>query len=197
MEKNKITLKNGEVISYVEQGKGEKTLILIHGNFSSSLHFSPLLERLPKDIHVLAPDLRGFGDSSYYRRISSLADLANDVHLFMEAKGVKQAYVIGWSLGGGVALELAANRPKEVISLVLINSTTHRGYPIFKKNESGQPMVGQVYESADALGKDSVQVLPLLEAQKNKNFAIMSYIFDLTIYTVAKPNVEDNVLWIN
>ena len=37
MEKKQVTLKNGEVVSYVEQGQGEKTIILIHGNFSSSL----------------------------------------------------------------------------------------------------------------------------------------------------------------
>jgi pimeloyl-ACP methyl ester carboxylesterase len=197
MEKRQIVLKNGEVIYYLEQGQGEETIILIHGNFSSSLHFSPLLERLPKDVKVLAPDLRGYGDSSYYRRISSLADFAEDVYLFMQAKAVKKAFVVGWSLGGGVALELAANHPEAVKKLILINSTTHRGYPIFKKNEAGQPQVGLVYESPEALGKDLVQVVPLLEAQKNHNFAVMSYIFDLTIYTVGKPNAEDNQLWIN
>ncbi len=197
MEKKKITLKNGEVIAYLEQGEGEKTIILIHGNFSSSLHFSPLIARLPKDIRVLAPDLRGFGDSSYFRRISSLAELATDVHLFTEALGVKKAFIVGWSLGGGVALELAANYPKDVSKLILINSTTHRGYPIFRKSELGQPLVGQVYESADELGKDAVQVIPLLQAQKDKNFTLMSYIFDATIYTVGKPTVEDNKLWID
>ncbi|MBN2299641.1 MAG: alpha/beta hydrolase [Acholeplasmataceae bacterium] len=197
MEKKKITLKNGEIIAYVEQGQSERTIILIHGNFSSCLHYTPLLDRLPKDIHVIAPDLRGYGDSSYFRRISSLAELASDVHLFMEAKGIKSADVIGWSLGGGVALELAANYPKDVKSLVLINSTTHRGYPVFKKGENGQPLVGQAYESADELGKDPIQVIPLLEAQKTKNFAVMSYIFDATIYTVGKPSQEDNKLWID
>ncbi len=48
MEKRSITLKNGEVYKYVEQGQGDQVLLLIHGNFSSSLHFTPLLERLPK-----------------------------------------------------------------------------------------------------------------------------------------------------
>lgn len=196
MEKKKITLKNGEHIFYVEQGEGEHTILLIHGNFSSSLHFTPLFQRLPKNVRVIAPDLRGYGDSSYYIRITSLADLANDMHLFLEAKGIKEAFVVGWSLGGGVAMELAANHPKDVSKLVLINSTTHRGYPVFKKDEKGQPLVGQVYESADALGKDPVQVVPLLEAQRTHNFAAMSYIFDVTIYTVNKPNAEDNKLWI-
>ncbi len=197
MEKKKLTLKNGENIFYIEQGEGDKTLILIHGNFSSSLHFTPLLDRLPKNIKVLAPDMRGFGDSSYFRRINSLTDLASDIHMFMDAKGITNANVIGWSLGGGVALELAANYPKDVDKLILINSTTHRGYPIFKKNENGQPLVGQAYESADALGKDLIQVVPLLNAQKEKNFAIMSYIFDATIYTVNKPSEADNKLWID
>ena len=83
----------------------KKTLLLIHGNFSSSLFFTPMFDRLPKDIKVIAPDLRGFGDSTYYRRISSLNDLAEDLYLFMQAKDIKKVDVIGWSLGGGVALE--------------------------------------------------------------------------------------------
>ena len=197
MEKRKIVLKNGEVYHYVEQGVGEKVLLLVHGNFSSSLHFTPLLERLPKDIRVIAPDLRGYGDSTYYRRIESLNDLADDLSLFLEAKGIESADVVGWSLGGGVALELAAHHPKLVSSLVLINSTTHRGYPIFKKDEEGKPLIGQVYESADEMGKDPVQILPLLNAQKNGDFDFVSYIFGVTIYTVNKPSEADNKLWIN
>ncbi|PKK98417.1 MAG: alpha/beta hydrolase [Tenericutes bacterium HGW-Tenericutes-2] len=197
MEKRQIVIKNGEVIHYLEQGIGEKTMILIHGNFSSSMHFTPLLERLPKTMKVLAPDLRGYGDSSYYRRVKSLADFAEDVYLFMQAKDIKQAFIVGWSLGGGVALELAAAHPKAVEKMILINSTTHRGYPVFKKGPTGQIEIGKVYESPEEMGKDPIQVVPLLEAQKNKNFAIMSYIFDLTIYTVKKPSVEDNKLWID
>ncbi len=197
MEKRSITLKNGEVYKYVEQGQGDQVLLLIHGNFSSSLHFTPLLERLPKNIKVIAPDLRGYGDSSYYRRISSLNDFAEDVHMFIEAKEIKSYHVVGWSLGGGVALELAAHHPEAVESLVLINSTTHKGYPVFKKGADGKPLVGEVYQSADEMANDPVQVLPLLKAQKDKNFDFVSYIFDVTIYTVNKPSVDDNKLWIN
>ncbi|MDX9691241.1 MAG: alpha/beta hydrolase [Acholeplasmataceae bacterium] len=196
MDKRQIVLKNGEVISYLEQGIGDETIILIHGNFSSSVHYQPLLERLPKNIRVLAPDLRGYGDSSYYRRITSMIDFAEDMYLFMQAKLVKKAFVVGWSLGGGVALELAANHPEVVKKLVLINSTTHQGYPIFKKNEQGVPQIGEVYQSPEELAKDKVQVVPLLEAQKNQNFAVMSFVFDKTIYTVGKPTEAQNELWI-
>lgn len=196
-EKKQIVIKNGEVIHYIEKGTGDKTVLLIHGNFSSSLHYTPLLDRLPRNMRVIAPDLRGYGDSSYYRRISSLKDFAEDMYLFLQGKKIPKAYVVGWSLGGGVALELAASHPDVVEKMVLINSTTHRGYPIFKKGENNQMLVGQVYESPEELGKDLVQVVPLLEAQKTKNFAVMSWVFDKTIYTVGKPSVEDNTLWIN
>jgi len=47
------------------------------------------------------------------------------------------------------------------------------------------------------LATDPVQVIPLLMAQKNKDFNTMSFIFDKTIYTVNKPTAEDNKLWID
>lgn len=197
LEKRQLVLKNGEVIHYLEQGAGEKTLLLIHGNFSSSLFYSPLLERLPKNLTVITPDLRGYGDSTYYRRIHSLKEFAEDLKLFLDVKNIDKVTVVGWSLGGGVALELAAAYPKMVEKLVLINSTTHRGYPVFKKGENNQMLVGQVYESPEELGKDPIQVIPLLEAQKNKNFAVMSWVYDQTIYTVNKPTPEQNQVWIN
>lgn len=197
LEKREIVLPNGEVIRFLEQGAGDQTILLIHGNFSSSLHFTPLLERLPKTYKVITPDLRGYGDSSYYRRIKSLKDFADDLKLFMDLKNIEKAVVIGWSLGGGVALELAANYPELVSKLILINSTTHRGYPVFKKGENNQMLVGQVYESPEELAKDPVQVIPLLEAQRANNFAVMSFVFDQTIYTVGKPTKEQNELWIN
>lgn len=196
MKKKNVTLKNGETLSYLEQGKGQQELLLIHGNFSSSLHFSTLLEKLPKDIHVLACDLRGFGDSTYHKRIERMADFADDVALFMDALSVDRAAVLGWSLGGGVAMELAANHPDRVEKLILVHSTTHKGYPIFKKDEQGQPIVGATYASADELSEDRVQVLPLLMAQKNDDFATMSQVFDQLIYTVNKPDPKDNELWV-
>lgn len=197
MEKRQVVLKNGEVYHYLEQGQGQRTLILIHGNFSSSLFYTPLLSRLPRDVKVLAPDLRGYGDSTYYRRIKSLADLAEDIYLFMQAKGIEKADLIGWSLGGSVALEFAASHPESLGKCVLINASTHRGYPIFKKDEKGLPQVGFAYLSPEEMGEDAVQVKPLLEAQKNGNFDLISFIFEKTIYTVNHPSKEENKLWIN
>lgn len=115
MEKRQVVLKNGEVIHYLEQGQGDKTLVLIHGNFSSSLYYLPLLERLPKDIHVVAPDLRGYGDSTYYRRIESLEDFADDIKKFMDETHRKSRYsrlVAWWWSCLGVCSKIPGNGRK-------------------------------------------------------------------------------------
>lgn len=185
------SLKNGETLAYLEQGNGEKTILLVHGNLSSSVYYTPLLARIPEDIHVLTPDLRGFGDSTYQKRGLALSDYAEDLKLFLDAKGIKRIDLVGWSLGGGVAMELAARYPDMINKLVLIASTTHKGYPIFKKDAQGQMLMGQTYESPEALAMDPIQVLPLLAAIKNGDSATLSYIYNLTVYTVNKPNAED------
>lgn len=196
MNKKHVLLENGETIHYLEQGNGPTVLILIHGNLSSGVYFKPLLEKLPENIKVYAPDLRGFGDSSYHQQISSLKELALDVKLFMDQLQISQAHLLGWSLGGGVAMEFAALYPEAINSLILMNSTTHKGYPIFKKDATGKPVIGEVYQSSQELANDPVQVKPMIDAINAKNGAIIKYVYDLLIYTNNKPNEEDYQLFI-
>jgi len=196
MEKKFVKLANNETYAYVEKGIGDQNIVLIHGNFSSSLYYMPLMDRLPENFKVYAMDLRGYGDSSYIQRISSLKDFANDVSLFMDALKIPSAVIVGWSLGGGVAMEFAAHHPKKTEKLVLIDSTTHKGYPVFKKDEKGQMVFGSTYKDADEMSLDPIQVKPLVEALKAGNFDFIKYIYDITIYTVNKPSIEDNKIYI-
>lgn len=196
MEKKLVTLKNQETYAYLEKGHGDKYLILVHGNFSSGIYYKPLIDRLPENIHVFAPDLRGFGDSSYEKRVSSLKELADDLVMFMDALKIDKADIAGWSLGGGVVMEFAAHYPKRVNKLILINSTTHKGYPVFKKDANNQMKLGEAYSSKEEMAEDPVQVKPLLIALEAKNFAFVKYIYDLTIYTYNKPSDEDNMLYL-
>lgn len=196
LQKKTLKLSNGETLAYVERGKGDEVVFLIHGNMSSSLHFLPLIERLPEKYHIIAPDMRGFGDSTYVKRFDSLNDLANDLVLFAQALKLKKMIVMGWSTGGGVALRMAATNPELVQKIVLIESMSHKGYPIFVKDEKGQAVLGKVYTTKDAMAKDPIQVAPAVDAMEKKNFAWMSYLWDLAIYTVKKPTPEQNDLFI-
>lgn len=196
-QKKSIKLSSGETYAYIEQGKGDKNVVLVHGNMSSSVHFHPLLSRIPKEYRVLAPDLRGFGDSTYHSKIKTLKDFADDVSDFCNKTGVTSADFVGWSTGGGIIMELVLARPELVKSLILIESVSVKGYPIFKKDEKGVPKIGEIYQSSEEMASDPMQVAPALAAFKDKNFAFTSYLWDAAIYSVKKPTKEDNEIYVN
>lgn len=197
MEKKIIGLKNKEYYSYYEQGSGDNVLLLVHGNLSSSSYFLPLIKKIPSNIRTIAVDLRGFGDSTYNNRFNRLKDLADDIKLFLDELKIKKVNIAGWSLGGGVAMEFAAHYPDMTEKLILINSTTHRGYPIFKKDDNMLSIMTEVYSSPEELAEDPILVKPLLNAINNNDNQFIKYIYDATIYTNKKPSDEDNELYIN
>lgn len=197
MEKLFKQIPNGEKIAYLDLGKGIETLVLIHGNMSSGIHYKPLIERFQEDYRIIAPDLRGFGDSSYLNRFDDLEDLADDVIALLSILGIKKYYVAGWSTGGAVAMKIAAKRPKEVKKMVLIESCSYRGYPVFKKNSMGQPVIGSFYETKEALANDPVQVAPMVNILSGGATPYMKAVWDQVIYTVNKPNKDDDDLYLS
>ena len=198
MIKKQIKLKNNETLNVLLSEKKTKALLLIHGNTASSIFFEPLFAYLPKDTQVIIPDLRGFGDSSYQNRIDSISDLALDLKYLLDELKISKVAVLGWSLGGAVAMELATTYPDLVESLVLLSSSSLKGYPTFKKDAKGQVLFPQIYSSREELASDFVQIIPLLEAYKNKNIAYLEMIYNMVIYTgKVKPDHETNVRWFN
>lgn len=196
MEKQFIQLKN-EKLAYVEFESDKDVMVLIHGNMSSSLHFTPLFEELKKAYHLIALDLRGFGDSTYNHRFDSLHELAEDIKEFFDCKGIQKAHLVGWSTGTGIALDFAATYPEHVLSLFSIEGVGHRGYPIYKKDEQGQQLIGEVYKSKEEMAKDPVQVANMQAVFETNNTAVMEIVWNASIYTVNKPTKEDNDLWIS
>lgn len=197
MEKKKVLLPNGEIYYYIDEGNKEEVILLVHGNMSSGVHYKPLIERFKGKYRVIAPDMRGFGDSSYNTRIESLEDLSDDLFLFLQELNIKKVHVAGWSTGGAVILKLAAKYSEVVDKIILIESASYRGYPVFKKDETNQPIIGVSYDNIEDLAKDPVQVLPIVVALENNDVATIKYIWDLLIYNVNKPNEEDDKLYLS
>ncbi len=189
LELKKVTLSNGEIIAYREEGVGEKNLVLIHGNMSSSKHWDILINEIRDNYKITAVDMRGFGESSYNTPINSLNDFAKDIEEFLNIIGINYYSVIGWSTGGGVALELAANCPEKVENVVLLESVGVKGYPIYKKDENGQPM-NELLTTKEEIAKDPVQVKPVLDALKNRNKEFYRTLWNIAIYTHNKPEEE-------
>ncbi|HPJ24051.1 MAG TPA: alpha/beta hydrolase [Bacillota bacterium] len=197
MEKKFIELKNKEKIAYLDIGTGKDILVFIHGNMSSGIHYKPLIERFKDQYRIIAPDMRGFGDSSYLNRYDDLEELADDMLELLDVLGIHKYVVAGWSTGGAVALKMAAKRQKEVEKAILIESCSYRGYPVFKKDEKGQPLIGQYYKTKEELAQDPVQVASMANIFNSGATAYMKAVWDQLIYTVNKPSKEDDDLYLS
>lgn len=199
-----IDLDNGERLAYRQAGKSGKTLLLIHGNLSSSIHYQILMNRLEKDFKIYAPDLRGFGDSSYNNPISSLKDLAEDIKDFVLKLELKDIYLVGWSTGGGVAMELAAMIPDRIKKVFLQSSVSVQGFPIYKRKkymantlaESMYPLGDRIYKKVD-LEIEQVFVKPVLDGLKATNKRYLKLIWDYSIYGKNKPEKEEYDKYLN
>jgi pimeloyl-ACP methyl ester carboxylesterase len=109
-------------LSYVELGTGDPTLLLVHGlggNWTAWLENLPALSR---EHRVLAIDLPGFGNSPPAGDGISIPGYARTIERFCERVGVQSMVVVGSSLGGWVAAELALRAPERVRALVLVDA---------------------------------------------------------------------------
>ena len=192
MEKKTLSIGN-ETLAYMDCGVGE-TVLMVHGNMSSSVHYEPLIERIKDKYRCVAVDLRGFGDSTYNNRFDTLEELADDVNALTEALGISSYYLVGWSNGGGVGLKLCAKYPEKVKKFFDIEGAGFKGYPVFKKvnfQSTGEP-----YSSKEEMAGDPVQVAPVVAMFEKGDSMTMSSLWDMTIYTVNKPTAEQNERWI-
>jgi lipase len=97
------------------------TVLAIHGVTASHLAWRPVAERLPASARLVAPDLRGRGDSAQLPAPYGMAAHAADCVAVLDALGVPDAVVVGHSMGGFVALTLADAYPQRVRRLVLVD----------------------------------------------------------------------------
>jgi len=194
---NTVTLSRGETIAYRKAGNAEACILLIHGNMSSSVHWQPVMEVLEKDFTIYAPDMRGFGDSSYNAPFDSLQCLAEDLSELIDKVDLKNFTVIGWSTGGGVALELAALHPDRVRQVVTIGSVPVTGYPIFKKDEKGAPIPTELLKTKADIANDPVQTIPVLQAFEAGNRDFIQLVLDNALYPKAKPPASDYELYLD
>lgn len=97
----------------------DHTVVLIHGNVSSALFWQELMQDLPTDLRVVAIDLRGFGGSEHapIDATRGVRDFSDDVHAALTELGIERAHMVGWSLGAGVVMQYALDRPVRSLTL--------------------------------------------------------------------------------
>jgi pimeloyl-ACP methyl ester carboxylesterase len=116
---------NGLEMYYESHGEGHgegQPLVLLHGAFSAiGTSFEMLLPELAKTRQVIAFDLQAHGRTADIDRSLSLETMADDVAEAIHQLGIEQADVMGYSMGGAVALRVAIRHPQVVRKLVLIS----------------------------------------------------------------------------
>jgi pimeloyl-ACP methyl ester carboxylesterase len=141
---------NGINLYYELHGTGEP-LVLLHGGLGASEMFGPALERLAEGHRVIAVDLQGHGRTADVDRPIRLETMAEDIAALMDHLGIERVDAVGYSLGGGVAFQLAVRHPDRVRRLVVVSA--------YFRDDAVDPALralqGQVNEGAAEFMKDT------------------------------------------
>ncbi len=125
--KKKVALPDGETLAYVDMGNPSGIpVVLIHGYTDNARDWVPLIPYLSKRFHLIVVDIRGHGQSSKPECCYTRLDFAYDVKLLLDSLGIRQADLVGHSLGSIIAQTFAEFWPEKTRRVVLISSTGGR-----------------------------------------------------------------------
>ncbi|MES0873170.1 alpha/beta fold hydrolase [Sinimarinibacterium thermocellulolyticum] len=116
------TLRLDDFELYYETSGNGTPLLFIHGLGSSARDWEAQIAAFAKDYFVIAVDLRGHGRSGDPPGPYRITDFSRDINRLLDHLGCGPAHVVGVSLGGGIAFQLALDAPERVRSLVVVNS---------------------------------------------------------------------------
>jgi len=214
----------GVRLAWTEAGDADApSVLLIHGLGYDRFGWGPVLRLLARRFRVVTFDNRGIGDSGTPPGPYSTARMAADALAVLDDAGVERAHVVGTSLGGMVAQELAMGSPERVETLVLASTTPggDDGFPMprrsvelfseFAANPSTKNLrrivensvsartVAQRSELVDEIFRYRLEHRPqldgwLAQAAAGRTFSAMSELPRLTMPVLVIHGMDDNVV---
>lgn len=113
---------DGVKISFDVQGEGKPSLVLIHGWSNTRIIWDEQVSHFSEKYKVVNIDLPGFGESGNNRQNWSIASFGNDVAAVINKLDLEQVVLVGFSMGGPVAIETANTVSERVAGIVLVDN---------------------------------------------------------------------------
>jgi pimeloyl-ACP methyl ester carboxylesterase len=113
--------RDGTTLFYDEVGSGGRPIVFIHGWCCNHTYFAPQFDHFRESHRVVAVDLRGHGASDKPEQDYSTEGFADDIAWMCDALDLRKPIVIGHSLGGTIALQLAAQFPELPLAIVMVD----------------------------------------------------------------------------
>jgi pimeloyl-ACP methyl ester carboxylesterase len=186
---------NGIKLYYETHGAG-RPLILLHGGLMSGEMFGPVLPQLAERHQVIAVDLQGHGRTADIDRPIDVRLMAGDIAALIDHLKLDQPDLVGYSLGGGVALQTAAQYPAKVRRLVAAAANI-RPDAIYPEMRVQQGQVGaaaaefmkdtpmyQLYQRVAPRPEDFPRLLDKLGASMSKDFDYAKEVRGLRVPTL-------------
>ena len=194
---------NSARLRYLDKGSGP-TLLLIHGLGATHADWQKQIDFFARVFRVIAPDLRGHGDSEGEGPFN-VDRLATDLSLLMDILKVGSFFVIGHSMGGAVAMQLALFKPERVKKLVLADTL-----PSFVPNTFRKRMLLWTrlfimrFMGPEALAKrTAIQMFPKKDQESLRELLILQNnrtptpVYLALLRALSKWTVVDRLSWLN
>lgn len=143
-------------IHWVQAGAGDETVVLLHGLSGSSRWWQRNIPALAGSRRVMVPDVIGFGHSRAPGRLPPMPELAESFAEWIASLGAGPVHLVGHSMGGHLAIHLAARRPELVRRLVLVDAA---GVP---RPPTPRNLVRFAYETAPPTRWGDPRFLPVI-----------------------------------
>ncbi|NLF44259.1 MAG: alpha/beta hydrolase [Bacteroidales bacterium] len=118
-----ITIREGKVvINYYQQGRGDTTLLFLHGWCIDGMYWNNQLDYFSSAYNVFAIDLPGFGKSKAERTNLTVEEYANDVTTFIDSMKLENVVIIGHSMAGEIMLQTALTNNPKIVGIVGVDN---------------------------------------------------------------------------
>ena len=159
--KEKFVNVDGNKIRYLESGTSKKILVLVHGLGASCERWEHVFPIFEKDYQVIIPDLIGFGHSDKPTVDYTIDFFSDFLEKFFRVLGIRQASIIGSSLGGQIVAEYTSSHPNSVEKLILVSpsgimkqSTLALDSYIMAALYPNEQSAKKAFETMDSSGKE-------------------------------------------